>query len=66
MEEENQILVCKKCGSQNVESSAWVAVNNNNRFCDYLGLEDVFNNWCCDCEEHVSLITLDEYEKYES
>jgi hypothetical protein len=63
MEKKDDILVCEDCGSRNVQTLAWVFVNKNNRHSDFAGLEDSGNNWCCDCEEHVSLLALSEYEK---
>ena len=40
-QDKEQILVCSECGSQNVQTMAWVEVNNNNTLSSYLGLEDV-------------------------
>lgn len=62
--EEDQILVCEECGSRNVETQAWVKVNENDKCDGYLGLEDSGNNWCCDCEGHVDLTSLEEWEKH--
>jgi hypothetical protein len=56
----SDILVCKNCGSKNVETTAWVKVNENDRYSGYVGLEDSENNWCCDCEQHVRLVSLAE------
>jgi hypothetical protein len=61
--DKSDILVCKHCGSQNVETSAWVKVNENDKCNGYVGLEASENNWCCDCEEHVLLISLAEWEE---
>jgi hypothetical protein len=61
--DKSDILVCENCGSCDVETSAWVKVNEYDRCDEYIGLEDNENNWCCDCEEHVHLISLAEWEE---
>jgi hypothetical protein len=66
MEEKDQILVCEECGSHNVETQAWVKVNENNKCSDYLGIDDDGNNWCNDCQEHVPFITLSGYQGIEN
>lgn len=62
MNKEN-ILVCAECGSQDVQTQAWIKPNANDLCDGYLGIDDSDNNWCCECEEFVELITLEEYEK---
>ena len=66
MEEKDQILVCESCGSKDIETQAWVKVNENDKCNGYLGIDDNDNNWCCQCEEHVEIITLTEYEERQS
>lgn len=48
--------VCEECGSSDVETLAWVRPNENNKFVDYLGVDDNGNNWCHHCEEHTDII----------
>jgi hypothetical protein len=61
--DKSDILVCKNCGSRDVETRAWVKVNENDRCNECAGLEDSENNWCCDCEEHILLMPLTEWEE---
>jgi len=48
------VLVCDKCGSDNVQSKAWVNPNKNNEFVDTISKEEE-DNWCNDCDQYVSL-----------
>ena len=49
-------MLCEECGSSDVETLAWVRPNENNKFVDYLGIDDNGNNWCHHCEEHTDII----------
>lgn len=53
------IKVCSKCGSDNVQTLAWV--NPNSKLIDvedidFYAIEFSENNWCDDCHEHVILL----------
>ena len=49
-EEKDEFLVCSKCGSKNVQVTAWVYANTNR----YAGEADG-DVWCEDCDEHTTL-----------
>jgi len=58
----NEILVCKECGSaDSIQIKVWQYVNSGEFAADCI--EDRDNAWCEDCEEHVSFIAKEEYEK---
>ena len=63
MEDKDQILVCEDCGSRDIETMAWVKVNENDRCNGYVGVEDSDNNWCYNCQDHVSVTSLANYEE---
>lgn len=45
-------VICKKCGSKDVEQLEWRKVNTGEF--NGTGVEaDNTSQWCCDCEEHV-------------
>jgi hypothetical protein len=46
------VFVCDTCGSDNVQSKAWVRPNQGNAFVDLI-TEDVQDNFCDDCNENV-------------
>lgn len=52
--------VCSICGSDQVETKAWIAVNNN-RIIEEIEPDDIFNNWCPDCKEHTAIIQIADY-----
>lgn len=45
------ILVCNKCGGDNIQILAWVDANTNRYVSEYGLTND--DRWCNDCEEHV-------------
>lgn len=54
-------LVCKECGSTNIQTQAWVDANTNEYRSDGCGDSD--DNWCEDCNEHTKFTTKNEFEK---
>ena len=50
------VLYCEECGSTDVEMRMWV--NPNTEEID--GDCDDDDCWCCNCQEHVKLLTLPE------
>lgn len=48
-------LVCSRCGGSNIETKAWVDANDDTVLsaCSDGETDD---NWCRDCEDHVSFI----------
>lgn len=44
------VYKCAKCGGTNIQFRAWVAPNENDKFCSYIDDEDA---WCDNCEDHV-------------
>ena len=47
---------CTQCGSQNVQTKAWVLINERDKCVEYIG-DDVQDNWCEECDEGVNLET---------
>lgn len=47
------VIVCDTCGSDNVQSRAWIRPNQNNEFIDLMS-EEIQDNYCDDCDENVS------------
>ena len=43
--------VCCECGSNNVQSKAWVSLNNQNKI-DFIAAQDSDDYWCENCAEH--------------
>lgn len=58
--EEEEILVCEKCGSKDVEYLAWVDANTHEYKCS--SDLDEEGNFCNKCREHVYLVTEKEYK----
>lgn len=56
------MLVCKNCGSKNIQSKEWTYVNTGKSVgdSDYTETQD---NWCEDCEENPEFIEEEEYNK---
>lgn len=50
------IFKCSECESTNVQSKCW-ADPNTDEIMDYIG-EDVQDNWCDNCQCHVTLDTI--------
>ncbi len=48
------IKVCSQCGSENVQTLAWVSINSKSisiEDMDFYAIEFSENNWCDDCHE---------------
>jgi len=63
--EKQTILVCEECGSREVETLEWRNPNTG----EYGGdMGDAYreNNWCKVCEDHVNLITEEEWKTQQS
>ncbi len=62
MREESKFppLVCENCGSEDIQSQAWVGVNNNQVY-EFFGLDDEDNNWCMNCQEQCDIIDQSTY-----
>ena len=56
-------LVCSKCGSENVETKAWVDVNTDEVLSD-ASEGNIKDNWCRNCEEYVLVIPKHDRVKY--
>ena len=55
-------LVCANCGSDKVESLAWVD-SNTHKYKDLYGDDgDEDANWCNECEDHVEIIYESTYQ----
>ena len=54
------IVVCEECGSDNIQTQAWVNPNART-FIGTTGI-DRYDNWC-ECEDHQSFITLREFKE---
>lgn len=52
--------VCATCGSDNVESLVWIKANTNAIIGP--GQGDPQGNWCCECNEHCSIILKEQDE----
>lgn len=53
-------LLCKKCGSDEIEQKEWRKVNSGKFSGDTEnGTED---QWCPVCEEHVEFVSEEEYD----
>ena len=59
--EDDQILVCEECGSQDILTLMWVNPNTN-EVSGELSYEIDANNWCKKCCKHVSITSLEEYK----
>lgn len=58
------IYVCKSCGSTNVQSKAWADLNADIfPEVEFIGIDDINNNWCGECSDHVLVQEKEEYEK---
>ena len=55
----NLILVCPECGGTNVQSKACVDTNTS-EFIESIENEE---DWCNDCEEKTTVITLKEFKE---
>ena len=51
------LLVCPKCGSDKVQTLAWVDANT----LEYIDSDNI-EGYCEDCEEYIDLLTEDEFE----
>ena len=61
MERYNKITVCEECGSDNIQTQAWVDPNTH-AFIGTTGI-DRDDNWCDECEEHLPFCTLKEFKE---
>lgn len=52
------ILVCSECKGKNIDVRAWVDANTNIYASD-IGNDDINDNWCNDCEDHVKFDTIE-------
>lgn len=55
------IMVCEECGSDKVETKAWVSINTD-EIGDSCSDGEDDDNWCNSCETHSGIITKQEYE----
>ena len=53
-------LVCSKCGSSNVQIRAWIGANTRMP-AEEFDSNDMFNNWCPECNTYVDIIPKSEY-----
>jgi len=52
------VHVCDFCGSDNVQTKAWVRPNKNNEYVD-MASEEINDNYCDDCEENSCLTVVE-------
>jgi hypothetical protein len=57
-----EILVCSVCGSTDIEELQWRKVNTG-EYVSTSNSNDVEDQWCCNCESHVTFITKEEFEQ---
>jgi hypothetical protein len=53
----NNMIVCATCGSHDIEELRWVGVNNG--ISKGKQSEEVDDQWCSKCEEHVNFKDTD-------
>lgn len=54
------MIVCKECGSTDIEQKRWVAVNEPGaEAIKNTTSEDNEDKWCNKCEDHVNFIDTD-------
>ncbi len=53
---DDEIVVCEGCGSDNIQTQAWVDPNART-FIGTTGI-DRYDNWCDECEDHQPFCTL--------
>ena len=58
--DENEKLVCKKCGSANVHKRVWMYANSKEHAYDCSDGEDE-DTWCEKCTAHNGIISEFEY-----
>ena len=59
------ILVCKQCGSKDIQQLVWAKVNVQHRKIVGDGPDEINSRWCDGCKEHVNFISQDDYEPIE-
>ena len=52
------VHVCDFCGSDNVQTKAWVRPNENNEYVDLVS-EEIQDNYCDDCDQNTMLNVID-------
>lgn len=58
---DDEIVVCEGCGSDNIQTQAWVDPNART-FIGTTGI-DRYDNWCDECEDHQPFCTLKEFKE---
>jgi len=58
------VHVCDFCGSDNVQTKAWVRPNNNNLYVD-MASEEINDNYCDDCEENACLTVVEKNVRHD-
>ena len=59
----NKFGICDKCKGTNIETKAWIDPNDGTVL-DTVSDGESDDNWCRDCEEHVSFnLIMDEEDK---
>jgi len=58
------VHVCDFCGSDNVQTKAWVRPNNNNEYVD-IASEEINDNYCDDCNQNTTLSVVEKNVRYE-
>lgn len=61
MNNDNIILVCQNCGNEDITVKAWVNPNTDQvmELCDF----DSDDRYCENCDQHIDIITKEDYEK---
>lgn len=62
-DKEDGLMVCEECGSDAVETKAWVRPNENNAFVDHCTEEMSYpdENYCNTCQDHFRLIPYTDF-----
>jgi len=56
------MLVCEKCKGTNIERKVWADANSDEVLDAVSDGDEIEDNWCRDCEEHVFFNDVNEDE----
>ena len=56
------MLVCKVCGSKNIQIQAWVKPNSDNEYVDDIDTKEC---WCENCKDHAPTNWVEHYSSIE-
>ena len=58
------VHVCDFCGSDNVQTKAWVRPNKDNEYVDITS-EEINDNYCDDCDQNATLSVVEKNKRYD-